>query len=90
MQQEQQQLRLDITQTTPVGCECGSKIFHEVMLLRKASRFLHPSLPDDQIIPVQAIACVKCGTLQVDLLPPSLKAMLDNEKDYLDIIEETN
>jgi len=88
--QQEQQLRLDITQTTSIGCECGSKIFHEVMLLRKASRFLHPSLPDDQIVPIQAIACVKCGTLQVDLLPSSLKAMLDNEKNYLDIIEETN
>jgi len=90
MQQEQQQLRLDITQTSSVSCNCGSKIFHEVMLLRKASRFLHPSLPDDQIIPVGAVACVKCGSLQTDLLTPSLKAMLEKENEYLDFTEESS
>ena len=89
MNQEQQQLRLDITQTTPVNCKCGSNIFHEVLLLRKASRFVS-NLPDDQVVPVGAVACVKCGSLQDELLPPSLKVMLDNEKDYLDVIEETN
>jgi len=88
--QQEQQLRIDITQTTPVVCECGNKVFHEVMLLRKASRFLHPSLPDDQIVPVGAVACVKCGSLQQDLLPPSLKVMLEKENEYLDFTEETS
>jgi hypothetical protein len=47
--------------------------------------------PKPVLIPyIGAVACVKCGTLQDELLPPSLKVMLDNEKDYLDVIEETN
>ena len=84
--QPEQQIRLDITQTTPIECECGSKIFQGVLMLRKASRFIS-NLPTDQIVPVEAVACVKCGTVQEDLLHPSLKVMLDKEKDYLDIEE---
>ena len=87
--QQEQQLRLDITQTTPISCECGGKVFHEVMMLRKASRFLHPSLPADQVVPVGVVVCIKCEKIQEDLLPPSLKVMLDKEKDYLEF-EEVN
>jgi hypothetical protein len=84
----EQQIRIDITQTTPVNCECGSNIFQEVIMLRKASRFIS-NLPTDQIVPAQAVSCVKCGAIQEDLLPPSLKIMLDKEKEYIDVIEET-
>ena len=78
--QQEQQVKIDITQTSSIKCECGSNIFHEVLLLRKASRFMS-NLPTDQIIPVGAVACVKCGSLQEELLPPSLKVMLDKEKE---------
>jgi hypothetical protein len=84
----EQQIKIDITQTTPINCKCGSNIFQEILMLRKASRFIS-NLPTDQIIPAQVIACVQCGELQEDLLPSSLKMMLDKEKEYIDVIEET-
>jgi DNA-directed RNA polymerase subunit RPC12/RpoP len=87
--QQEQQVRIDITQTTPVVCKCGSKIFHEVLLLRKASRFIS-NLPTDQIIPVGTIACVKCGEIHEESLPPAIKVLMDKEKEYVDFTEETN
>jgi len=72
---EQQQMNLNITldKTTPVTCdECGGETFQEVVLLRKASRFV-TGTPQDALIPIPAFACIKCGNINQDLLPPQLR-----------------
>jgi uncharacterized Zn finger protein len=72
---EQQQMNLNITldKTTPVTCdECGGETFQEVVLLRKASRFV-TGTSQDALIPIPSFACVKCGHLNEDLLPPQLR-----------------
>jgi len=72
---EQQQMNLNITldKTTPVKCDaCENETFQEVVLLRKASRFV-TGTPQDALIPIPAFACTKCGHVNEDLLPPQLR-----------------
>ena len=78
---DQQQINLNITldKTTPVTCdECGCETFQEVVLLRKASRFV-TGTAQDALIPIPAFACVKCGHVNEDLLPPQLRKNEDTE-----------
>ena len=88
MNQQQQEMRLDLSQTTPIKCECGNSFFKEAVMLRKWSRFAS-GLPTDQNVPIPVMVCTKCEKINEETLPPAVKALLDSEKDYLDIIEET-
>ena len=73
MDQQQMNLNITLDKTTPVTCdECGGETFQEVVLLRKASRFV-TGTPQDALIPIPAFACTKCGHVNEDLLPPQLR-----------------
>ena len=48
---QQQEIRLDLSQTVPILCECGNQFFQEVVMLRKWSRFAS-GLPTDQNVPI--------------------------------------
>jgi uncharacterized Zn finger protein len=68
---EQQQV--NIANTLPVVCsECENETFKEVMYMRKESR-LASGLPTDRMVPIQLIACEKCGVLFEDFIPAPLK-----------------
>ena len=77
--EQEQQLRVDLKSTLPVLCECGNNTFQEVSMIRKVSRFSHPGLPMDQFLPISLMACIKCGEIHKDSLPPMIKALLENE-----------
>ena len=68
----QQQQQIDISATTPLACECGNETFKEVMYLRKESRLMS-GLPEDRLVPIQLLACDKCGTLVESFIPAPLK-----------------
>jgi DNA-directed RNA polymerase subunit RPC12/RpoP len=78
MNQQQQEVRLDISQTTPIVCECGSRFFQEAMMLRKWSRFAS-GLPTDQNVPIPVMICIECKKINEETLPPAVKALLDEE-----------
>jgi uncharacterized Zn finger protein len=70
---EPQQQQVNIASTFSVACEeCGNEIFKEVMYMRKESR-LASGLPVDRMVPIQLIACEKCGVLFEDFIPVPLK-----------------
>jgi hypothetical protein len=69
MNQPQQ---LNITATTPLICECGNPTFKDVMYIRKESRLIS-GLPEDRIVPIQLIACDKCGVLLEEFIQAPLK-----------------
>jgi hypothetical protein len=78
---QQQEVRLDLTQTSKTLClECGNDTFKETLLLRKWSRLMS-GLPDDQYVPISVFACAKCETSHRDSMPPQLKALLDKENE---------
>ena len=68
----QQDQRVDISATTPLICECGNPSFKEIMYLRKESRLMS-GLPEDRLVPIQLIACDKCGELVEDFIAAPLK-----------------
>ena len=72
MQQQQQGPQVDISATTPLTCECGNETFKEVMYLRKESRLMS-GLPEDRLVPIQLLACGKCGILVETFIPAPLK-----------------
>jgi hypothetical protein len=72
MQQQQQGPQVDITATTPLVCDCENETFKEVMYLRKESRLMS-GLPEDRLVPIQLLACGKCGILVETFIPAPLK-----------------
>ncbi len=73
MDQQQMNLNITLDKTTPVKCDaCENETFQEVVLLRKASRFV-TGTAQDALIPIPAFACTKCGHVNEDLLPPQLR-----------------
>jgi len=86
MNQQQQEVRLDLNQTTPIECECGSRFFQEAIMLRKWSRFAS-GLPTDQNVPIPVMVCKKCNKINEETLPPAVKALLDNEASNFEIVE---
>ncbi len=74
MENQQQQLRLDIDKTTSIVCEeCGSEVFREGVMIRKASRFL-TGTPQDALIPIPVFTCAKCGHVNEMFLPKNQAA----------------
>jgi hypothetical protein len=70
--QQQQGPQVNILATTPLECGCGNQSFKEIMFLRKESRLMS-GLPEDRLVPIQLIACDKCGELVEDFIPAPLK-----------------
>jgi hypothetical protein len=77
---QQQEVRLDLTQTSKTVCICGNDTFKETLLLRKWSRLMS-GLPQDQFVPISVFACAKCDTPHEESMPPQLKALLDKENE---------
>ena len=70
--QQQQGPQVNITATTPLVCDCENETFKEVMYLRKESRLMS-GLPEDRLVPIQLMACDKCGILVEEFIPAPLK-----------------
>jgi len=73
MSQEQMNLNISLDKTTELVCdECGNLAFQEVVLLRKASRFI-TGTAQDAMIPIPVFACSKCGHVNEEFLPMQLR-----------------
>ena len=68
-----QQLRVNISQTTPFICsECNNDTFKQVFLMRKLSALLSPS-GEETMIPIPTFACDKCGHINEEFIPKELE-----------------
>lgn len=66
---EQQQVNVDMTQTTPVKCdECGCEHFEQVVRMRRLSAILSPT-GKEALIPMPVFACKNCGHVNEEFLP---------------------
>ena len=69
----QQNLNVDINQTTGVTCdECGNGYFEQQLVLRKASGLL-TGTGQPAYIPIPVFACTKCGSVNGEFLPKEIK-----------------
>ena len=65
----QQQINIDLNQTTEEVCEkCGNNTFVQVYQMRKLSALLSPT-GQETMIPIQVFACAKCGHINKGFLP---------------------
>ena len=72
-QQQQVNMNISLDKTTEVTCEkCDNSAFQEVVLLRKASRFI-TGTAQDAMIPIPVFACSKCGHVNEEFLPMQLR-----------------
>ncbi len=72
-QQQQMNMNISLDKTTELVCdECGNHSFQEVVLLRKASRFI-TGTAQDAMIPIPVFACSKCGHVNEEFLPMQLR-----------------
>jgi hypothetical protein len=70
---QQPKLNISFDKTTGVVCEkCGCSVFTEVLMIRKASKFI-TGTPQDALIPIPVFACAKCKHINEDMLPQELK-----------------
>lgn len=69
MNQEQVKLNISLDKTTPIVCdECGNETFTQVLLLRKASKFL-TGTAQDALMPIPTFACAKCNHVNEEFQP---------------------
>lgn len=74
---------LSLDQTSEIVCDaCKGTSFVNAFMLRKASRILTGS-QQDQLIPIQIFACVKCNHVNESFIPEPLRTT-----PYVEIIEE--
>ena len=71
-QEQKMQMNVDIKQTVPVESEDGNQVFQEVVVLRKASKFL-VGTSEDAIIPIPVFIDVKTGKILTALLPKEIR-----------------
>jgi uncharacterized Zn finger protein len=71
--QQQMNVNISLDKTTAIECEkCNNNAFQEVLLLRKASRFI-TGTSQDAMIPIPVFACSKCGHVNEEFLPMQLR-----------------
>lgn len=70
---QQMNLNIGLDKTSPVSCDkCGSQVFQEGVLLRKASRLL-TGTAQDALIPIQVFACMSCDSVNEEFLPIQMR-----------------
>ena len=73
MSQETINMNITLDKTTPVECEkCSGQTFKDVVMLRKASRFV-TGTAQDALIPIQVFACTSCNHVNDEFLPTQLR-----------------
>jgi len=72
-------LNIGLDKTSPVSCDkCGSQVFQEGVLLRKASRLL-TGTAQDALIPIQVFACMSCGSVNEEFLPLQMRQQTQSQ-----------
>ena len=68
----QSQMKVDITQSTPIKSEDGNQVSQEATILRKVSKFL-TGTSEDGIIPIPVFIDIKTGKILLEMLPKELR-----------------
>jgi hypothetical protein len=78
--ENQQQMSLDLTKTTPILTQSGKKIWTQGFILRKVSKFI-TGAPDDSVLPIQVFYDPESGEILKEGLPSELKFIIEDDKD---------
>jgi len=70
--QQQPQMNLDLSKTTPLETPSGDKIWHTGMVLRKVSKFI-TGTAEDAIVPITVFYDPETKEILGDTLPQELR-----------------
>jgi hypothetical protein len=71
----QQNINVDITQTTAVICEeCNGTYFEQAIILRKASGLL-TGTGQPSYIPIPVFRCTECGHVNEEFRPKEIQSL---------------
>ena len=70
--QQQPQMNLDLSKTTPLETPSGNKIWHTGMVLRKVSKFI-TGTAEDAIVPITVFYDPETNEILGDTLPQELR-----------------
>jgi predicted nucleic-acid-binding Zn-ribbon protein len=71
----QQNINVDINQTSGVTCEeCGGIYFDQALVIRKASGLL-TGTGTPAYIPIPVFSCKKCGHVNGEFLPKEVQSL---------------
>ena len=78
---EGKQMNVDLDSTTEIVCdECSHNVFTPAFFLRKVSRFISPD-GQDRLLPLDTMACNKCGNINKEFQSQATKTKTNNIKD---------
>jgi hypothetical protein len=60
MQENQQQVKVDLTDTPWIKCEGGNMLWESSMLFKRLSPLMSPS-GKEELLPAEIVTCKKCG-----------------------------
>jgi hypothetical protein len=67
--ENQQQLRVDLSQTTDVVCsECQSTLFVQAYQMKRLSALVSPT-GQEALIPISTFCCKACGNINPEFQP---------------------
>lgn len=72
MNQQQPQMNLDLSKTTPIDTPSGGKIWQQGIILRKVSKFV-TGTTEDAIVPIPVFYDPTDNTILEDTLPRELR-----------------
>jgi hypothetical protein len=72
MNQQQPQMNLDLSKTTPIDTPSGGKIWQQGIILRKVSKFV-TGTSEDAIVPIPVFYDPTDNTILEDTLPRELR-----------------
>lgn len=71
----QQNVNLDISQTTPVLCEeCNGTFFEQALVIRQASGFL-TGTGKPTYVPIPVFSCKECGHVNSEFQPKEIQSL---------------
>ena len=78
---EGKQMNIDLDSTIEIVCdECSHNVFTPAFFLRKVSRFISPD-GQDRLLPLDTMACNKCGNINKEFQSQTPKTKTNNLKD---------
>ena len=70
--QQQPQMNLDLSKTTPINTPSGGKIWQQGMVLRKVSKFV-TGTTEDAIVPIPVFYDPETGDILEDTIPKEIR-----------------
>jgi hypothetical protein len=77
MDNQQPQMSLDLSKTTPILTAAGGKIWQQGYILRKVSKFIMGTT-EDSVLPIQVFYDAETGEILKEGLPSELKYIIED------------